>query len=88
MLQIQGSVQILPQSVAVDSGEVTIQGKTDTAVILRMISEVGEIRVILPKDNAEAIAKSMIQLAGAKLQVATDIKEAEKWVGPKSSNNG
>jgi hypothetical protein len=59
MLSIQGSLQILPDSVQADEGTVRINDEETPAVVISYVTQSGIVQVILPAEFVDSIADGM-----------------------------
>lgn len=84
MLLIEGAVRVLPVSIAAEGGVLQQNNQKESAVILFIQTSSGELQVILPPENIdaiiEAIQKAKIEAEAtpkSDLVIANDMAQAD-----------
>lgn len=62
MINIEGRVQVLPNSVSYDSGKLRVGEESLPAVIQSLISDNGVVQVIFPADKVDAVIEGLQQM--------------------------
>jgi len=89
MLNINGSLQVVPLAVNVDTGSVTLPiedggVKSEPAVILGLETASGPVSVVIPADHAEKIGNGIIEssqkasVEDSGLEIVSSVEQAEK----------
>jgi hypothetical protein len=80
LIQILGVVQVVPQAIKIDSGELAVGEEKSPAVILKFVSDETETQVIIPTSDIDQFIQNLQLVANSKIQIATDMSQAEKLV--------
>jgi hypothetical protein len=73
MLNIQGALQLIPESVSVEPGKLNADGNEISAIVASFNSGQGIIQVILPIDSVDTIVSSILEAKKRSEQQNSDI---------------
>ncbi len=90
MLIIDGVLQVVPQSISTDTGEMRVEDKTQSAIVQSFLTANGVVQVIIPTENVDGVIRALEnakleadKAAGpaGRLEIAHSISDADKIAG-------
>ena len=73
MLNIQGAIQIIPDSVSAEPGKLQIADEAKNAVIITLLTQSGPVQVIIPSEFVGDIADGLKEAADKSTTESPDL---------------